>query len=137
MGSTGNLSLGYPRRAPQCKMVHPVFHPNFDATSVCIGDFWAPSEGLDDLIVRIGRMIALAEELSEKPPSEWTEEDIKAQVIKHAPEHVQRSRLRVDARKWIASKLKPKKYGDYQKHEHTGSLVTEATLTFVGSADET
>jgi len=27
-------------------------------------------------------------------------------------EHVQRSRLRVDARKWIASKLKPKKYGE-------------------------
>ena len=27
-------------------------------------------------------------------------------------EHMQRSRLRVDTRKWIASKLKPKKYGD-------------------------
>lgn len=27
-------------------------------------------------------------------------------------EHVQRSRLRIDSRKWIASKLKPKKYGD-------------------------
>jgi hypothetical protein len=27
-------------------------------------------------------------------------------------EHIQRSRLRVDARKWIASKLKPKKYGE-------------------------
>jgi hypothetical protein len=27
-------------------------------------------------------------------------------------EHVQRSRLRLDTRKWIASKLKPKKYGD-------------------------
>lgn len=27
-------------------------------------------------------------------------------------EHVQRSRLRLDARKWIASKLKPKKYGE-------------------------
>lgn len=27
-------------------------------------------------------------------------------------EHVQRSRLRVDSRKWIASKLKAKKYGD-------------------------
>lgn len=27
-------------------------------------------------------------------------------------EHVQRSRLRVDTRKWIASKLKPKKYGE-------------------------
>jgi len=56
-----NLSLGYPRRAPQCKMVTPIFHPNFDETSVCIGDFWAPSEGLDDLIIRIGRMIAYQE----------------------------------------------------------------------------
>lgn len=27
-------------------------------------------------------------------------------------EHVQRSRLRIDTRKWLASKLKPKKYGD-------------------------
>jgi hypothetical protein len=36
-------------------------------------------------------------------------------------EHVQRSRLRVDARKWIASKLKPKKYGDRMTAEHTGA----------------
>lgn len=56
-----NLSLGYPRRAPQCRMLTPVFHPNFDEASVCIGDFWAASEGLDDLIVRIGRMIAYQE----------------------------------------------------------------------------
>lgn len=27
-------------------------------------------------------------------------------------ENIQRSRLRVEARKWVASKLKPKKYGD-------------------------
>lgn len=27
-------------------------------------------------------------------------------------EHIQRSRLRVDTRKWVASKLKPKKYGE-------------------------
>jgi hypothetical protein len=27
-------------------------------------------------------------------------------------EHINRSKLRVDTRKWIASKLKPKKYGD-------------------------
>ncbi len=33
-------------------------------------------------------------------------------------EHIQRSRLRVDARKWIASKLLPKRYGD--KLQHTG-----------------
>lgn len=35
-------------------------------------------------------------------------------------EHVNRSRLRVDTRKWIASKLKPKKYGDKTSLEHTG-----------------
>jgi len=46
-----NLSLGYPRRAPQCRMLTPVFHPNFDDSTVCIGDFWAASEGLDDLII--------------------------------------------------------------------------------------
>ena len=27
-------------------------------------------------------------------------------------EHIQRSKLRIETRKWIASKLKPKKYGD-------------------------
>ncbi len=62
-----NLSLGYPRRAPQCRMLTPVFHPNFDEASVCIGDFWAASEGLDDLIVRIGRMIAYQEYNTKSP----------------------------------------------------------------------
>ncbi|NIA67598.1 hypothetical protein HBA54_03245 [Pelagibius litoralis] len=35
-------------------------------------------------------------------------------------EHVQRSRLRVDARKWLMSKMLPKKYGDKTEVEHTG-----------------
>src|SRR5229473_3974245 len=62
-----SLSLGYPRRAPQCRMLTPVFHPNFDDSTVCIGDFWAASEGLDDLIVRIGRMIAYQEYNTKSP----------------------------------------------------------------------
>jgi len=62
-----NLSLGYPRRPPHCRMITPIFHPNFDASSVCIGDFWAASEGLDDLIVRVGRMIAYQEYNSKSP----------------------------------------------------------------------
>ena len=56
-----------PRRAPQCRMLTPVFHPNFDDASVCIGDFWAASEGLDDLVVRIGRMIAYQEYNTRSP----------------------------------------------------------------------
>jgi ubiquitin-protein ligase len=62
-----NLTLGYPRRAPQCKILGPVFHPNFDANTICIGDFWAASEGLDDLIIRIGRMIAYQEYNTKSP----------------------------------------------------------------------
>lgn len=75
-----NLSLNYPRRAPQCKMLTPIFHPNFDESSVCIGDFWAASEGLDDLVVRIGRMIAFQEYNTKSPlngiAAKWTEEHI-------------------------------------------------------------
>jgi hypothetical protein len=48
-------------------MLTPVFHPNFDDASVCIGDFWAASEGLDDLVVRIGRMIAYQEYNTRSP----------------------------------------------------------------------
>lgn len=35
-------------------------------------------------------------------------------------EHIQRSRLRVDARKWLIAKMAPKKYGDRVTQEHTG-----------------
>src|SRR6202051_2587338 len=76
-----NLSLGYPRRAPQCRMLTPVFHPNFDDSTVCIGDFWAASEGLDDLIVRIGRMISYQEYNTKSPlnglAAKWAEQNAK------------------------------------------------------------
>lgn len=35
-------------------------------------------------------------------------------------DNIQRAKLRVDARKWTASKLFPKKYGDFQRNEVTG-----------------
>lgn len=76
-----NLSLGYPRRAPQCRMLTPVFHPNFDDSTVCIGDFWAASEGLDDLIIRIGRMISYQEYNTKSPlnglAAKWAEQNAK------------------------------------------------------------
>ena len=39
-------------------------------------------------------------------------------VVNH--ENIQRSRLRVDTRKWIMSKLAPKKYGDKVQQEISG-----------------
>jgi Ubiquitin-conjugating enzyme len=76
-----NLSLGYPRRAPQCRMLTPVFHPNFDDSQVCIGDFWAASEGLDDLVMRIGRMICYQEYNIKSPlnglAAKWVDQNLK------------------------------------------------------------
>lgn len=58
-------------------------------------------------------------------------------------EHVQRSRVRIDTRKWIASKLKPKKYGESKNVEvnHTGTVMhltadVSATLRFLGRTIE-
>ena len=54
-------------------------------------------------------------------------------------EHVQRSRLRLDARKWIASKLKPKKYGDKMDVNHGGQgdnpLVNKIEVVLVDRKD--
>jgi hypothetical protein len=36
-------------------------------------------------------------------------------------EAIRRSQLRIDARKWLAGKLRPKKYGEKLNHEHTGA----------------
>ncbi len=40
----------------------------------------------------------------------------------------QRDRLRIDTRKWIASKLKPKKYGDKIEVEHAGTVKHVASM---------
>lgn len=56
-------------------------------------------------------------------------------------EHVQRSRLRIETRKWIASKLKPKKYGDKISQEVSGpdgapvQSETKWTVEFVNAPD--
>ena len=43
-------------------------------------------------------------------------------------EHVQRSRLCVDTRKWMLSKLAPKRYGDRLDLKHTGKAVGPVTF---------
>ena len=49
-------------------------------------------------------------------------------------EFVQRSRLRVDARKWIVSKLNPKKYGD--RMEVDNKLSGAVTMISLGSGQK-
>jgi ubiquitin-protein ligase len=52
------LTSEYPRLSPKCKIRTPIFHPNFDPTTICVGDHWTAGERLVDLVVRIGEMIA-------------------------------------------------------------------------------
>lgn len=42
-------------------------------------------------------------------------------------------KLQIDTRKWIASKLKPKKYGEKQQVEHSGTVSLEQLIA--GSRD--
>ena len=52
------LTSEYPRQSPKCKILTPIFHPNFDATTICVADHWTAGERLVDLVIRIGEMIA-------------------------------------------------------------------------------
>jgi ubiquitin-protein ligase len=52
------LPPDYPRLPPVVRMLTPIFHPNIDDATVCVGDHWAAGERLADLIVRVGEMLA-------------------------------------------------------------------------------
>lgn len=45
-------------------------------------------------------------------------------------EHIQRSKVRIDTRKWLMGKSAPKKYGDRVENVHTGPDGGSATFTF-------
>lgn len=51
------------------------------------------------------------------------------QIEKFNSEHVQRSKLRVDARKWAISKMNPKKYGDKLDMTTGGDKINPVDLT--------
>lgn len=52
------LTSDYPRLSPSCSMLTPIFHPNINESTICVGDHWTAGERLADLVVRIGEMIA-------------------------------------------------------------------------------
>lgn len=62
MGETHRVEIeltnDYPRVGPRCRMLTPIFHPNIDAASICIGDHWTAGERLTDLVARIAEMLA-------------------------------------------------------------------------------
>lgn len=51
------LHSDYPRYKPICKILTPIWHPNFKGDQICIGDIWGAGESLTDIIINIGDMI--------------------------------------------------------------------------------
>lgn len=82
---------------------------------------------------------ALAEEMldiADEGSNDWMENnDPDNPGYRANGEHIQRSRLRVDTRKWYASKLKPKKYGEKLDVEH-GGAVSLKVITGVPDANK-
>lgn len=64
-------------------------------------------------------------EISDDDSRDWTERDGVPVVNGEA---IQRSRLRVDTRKWFASKVLPKIYGDKIEHQHGGKVSLEGLV---------
>ncbi len=82
------LPVDYPRRAPFCRMVTPVFHPNIDPQKICIGDHWSAGEQLADLIRRIGEMLTYQSYNVKSPlnaeAARWAEENLAALPLESA-----------------------------------------------------
>lgn len=51
-------------------------------------------------------------------------------------DHIQRSRLRVDSRKWLLSKLRPEQYGDRMIAEQTGSVTVRHDVTTLSEREK-
>ncbi|HEJ0334137.1 TPA: DNA packaging protein [Klebsiella aerogenes] len=72
---------------------------------------------------------AIAEELfdiADDGSNDWMEKldkDGEAVGYQLNGEHVQRSKLRIDTRKWYLSKIMPKKYGDRIQHDQTITMA--------------
>lgn len=66
-------------------------------------------------------------DIADDSAGDWAENEVTGEK-RFDSEHVQRSKLRVDARKWALSKMMPKKYGDRTHTEHSGSLGVASIL---------
>lgn len=119
----------------------------YNSSSSAFFDFMKDNKELTDFYMRARDMQAdyLADQIIEIADDSSNDtikfiKDGQQQEIENK-EWVNRSKLRVEARKWIASKLKPKKYGDRlevdQKTELSGSVeVKQITGMRVISTDD-
>lgn len=70
-------------------------------------------------------------EIADDGSNDWMEREIAAGVVVTVPdhEHINRSKLRVDTRKFLMAKMAPRKYGEQQIHKHEGAISLELLIT--------
>jgi hypothetical protein len=116
------LSLGEPL-AQICRDLHMP-----DRTTVF--DWAKENESISQRIAhaRIEGFDAIADECLEIADKSTDDFKPSAQGPAFNPEHVQRSKLRVETRLKLLAKWDPKRYGDKQQVEHSGSINTANTI---------
>lgn len=83
------------------------------------------ADTMADEIISIADTVMIGEKVT-------IEDDGKTKTV--TGDMVERSRLRIDSRKWVASKLKPKKYGD--RFTLSGDAENPLQVQHISSADE-
>lgn len=76
------LPNDYPRVKPLFVTQTPVFHPNFGARvgdEICIADYWAPSQTLSDIVIKVGEMLQFRDYNTKSPlnarAARWADEN--------------------------------------------------------------
>ncbi len=65
-------------------------------------------------------------EIADEDDGDWMDRQQGGETVRVVDhEHVHRSRLRVDARKWLMAKLAPRRYGDKLELDHSGNLIIQ------------
>lgn len=87
---------------------------------------------------RVARYADEIIEISDDGTNDWMDRELESGGIVSVPdhEHINRSKLRVDSRKWLLSKLRPKEFGDKitvdgtVKHEFIGTDSELGAIAF-------
>lgn len=81
---------------------------------------------------QVDRATAMAEEILEISDDATGDAIVQDQRIVPNSVSVARDRLKVDTRKWLLSRMDPKRYGDKVTQEHTGGIeVSQITRRIV------
>lgn len=86
----------------------PGFRVMYQRAREALVEFWA-----DELV-------DIADDTSLDTVTKVTPQGREYEATDH--ENIQRSKLRVDTRKWLMAKLRPGQYGDKVEHEHSGMV---------------